>query len=388
MLFSNLLQSLPQHHPTETQAMIAEQRAAGVDVIDLSAGDPDLPAPEPVIEQLCAALHESENHRYPEYRGMHALHEAIAAWFERRFAVHLETECEILPLLGSKEGLVYTALTLLSAGSIALVPDPGYAVYSTASIMAGASLYFMQLTEENAYFPDLEAIPPETLKHARLLWLNYPHNPTGACASRAFFEKALAFARRHQLVIVNDMAYAEVYYENSRPLSLLQLPGARKVAVELHSLSKAYNMAGFRLGMLVGNHELVDAVGRLKRNVDCGIFRPLQYAAITALHLPLDWVQQRNALYQHRRDLLVEACNALGLATQPAKAGLYVWARIPPGFTSRTFSRWLLERSGVFVTPGSNFGRGGEGWVRISLTVPDERLIVALERIKAAMQRG
>jgi LL-diaminopimelate aminotransferase len=295
-------------------------------------------------------------------------------------------ERETLPLLGSKEGLVYTAAAVLNAGDIVLVPDPYYPVYLTATTSVGATPYILPLREEQGYLPDLESIPAEVLAKARLLWLNYPNNPTAACASRNFFERAVALARRHNLVIVHDMAYAEVYFDDTRPLSILQIPGASEVAVELHSMSKTYNMAGFRVGMLVGNPELVNAVGRLKSNVDSGMFRPIQYAAIEALQLPESWIIERNAIYRRRRDLLVEGCNAIGMSTHKTQAGLYIWAAVPQGHTSRDFATWLFDTTGVYITPGTNFGKAGEGHVRISMTAPQERIEMALKRMREALQ--
>jgi LL-diaminopimelate aminotransferase len=383
---SNLINNLPPFHFANAKQRIAERRAAGVDVISLSMGDPDLPAPEKVVDRLCLAMQDPENHHYPEYRGLRTLHEAIAEWFEQRFGVQLTPEHDILPLLGSKEGLVYAGAAVLNAGDIALIPDPYYPVYITASTTVGAEPYMLPLREQSHYLPDLESIPQRVLARARLLWLNYPNNPTTACADRNFFEHAIAFAQRHNLVIVHDMAYAEVYFDDFRPMSMLQIPAAREVVVELHSLSKTYNMAGFRIGMMVGNPELVDAVGRLKSNIDSGIFRPIQYAAIEALRLPISWLQQRNAIYQRRRDMLVEGCNAMGMRTQKSRAGLYVWAGIPDGYTSRYFANWLFERTGVFLTPGINFGKAGEGYVRISMTAPDERIETALARMRVALR--
>jgi LL-diaminopimelate aminotransferase len=383
---SNLINNLPPFHFANAKQKIAERRAAGVDVINLSMGDPDLPAPQTVVDHLCLAMQDPENHRYPEYRGMRALHEAIAAWFEQRFGVQLTPEHDILPLLGSKEGLVYAGAAVLNAGDRALIPDPYYPVYVTASTTIGAEPHMLPLLEQNNYLPDLDSIPQRVLARARLLWLNYPNNPTTACADRDFFERAITFAQQHNLVIVHDMAYAEVYFDDFRPMSMLQIPGAREVVVELHSLSKTYNMAGFRIGMLVGNPELVDAVGRLKSNIDSGIFRPIQYAAIEALHLPVSWLQQRNAIYQRRRDMLVEGCNAIGMRTPMPRAGLYVWAGIPDGYTSRDFANWLFDKTGVFVTPGINFGKAGEGYVRISVTAPDECIETALVRMRTTIK--
>jgi len=386
---SNLINDLPPYHFANAKQKIAERRAAGVDVISLSMGDPDLPAPQAVVDRLCTAMQDPENHRYPEYRGMLALHEAIAAWFEGRFGVRLTPEREILPLLGSKEGLAYAGAAVLNAGDISLIPNPYYPVYVTASTTAGAQPYMLPLVEQNNYLPDLDSIPQDILAKSRLLWLNYPNNPTAACAGRSFFEHAVEFAHRHDIMIVHDMAYAEVYFDDSCPMSILQIPGASEVAVELHSLSKTYNMAGFRMGMLVGNPELVDAVGRLKSNIDSGIFRPIQYAAIEALHLPVSWIERRNAIYQRRRDLFVEGCRAMGMRTRIAQAGLYIWASIPDNFlytTSRDFCSWLFDKTGVFITPGTNFGDLGEGYVRISITAPDERIETALRRMRTAME--
>ena len=387
MHLSNLINNLPPYHFADAKRKIAERKAAGVDVISLSMGDPDLPAPQVVVDRLCAAMQDPENHRYPEYRGMYALHEAISAWFEQRFSVHLTPEHDILPLLGSKEGLAYVAASVLNAGDISLIPDPYYPVYITGSTTVGAQPYLLPLTEANNYLPDLDAIPQDVLTKARVLWLNYPNNPTTACADLSFFERVVDFAHRHNIVIIHDMAYAEVYFEDFRPASILQIPGASEVAVELHSLSKTYNMAGFRMGMLVGNPAIVDAVGRLKSNIDSGIFRPVQYAAIEALHLPTSWLEQRNLIYKHRRDLLVEGCNALGMHTQTPKAGLYIWAGVPKGTTSDDVANWLFDETGVFVTPGTNFGDAGEGYLRISMTAPDERIETALTRMKAAVKK-
>jgi LL-diaminopimelate aminotransferase len=387
MQLSQLITNLPPYHFADAKKKIADRKAAGIDVISLSMGDPDLPAPQAVIDRLCETLQDPENTRYPEYRGIRALHEAIAGWFERRFGVQLRPERDILPLLGSKEGLAYVAQAVLNAGDISLIPDPYYTVYITGSTSVGAQPYLLPITAENGYLPDLENIPRDVLAKARLLWLNYPNNPTTACANPEFFEQAVAFARRHNLVILHDMAYAEVYYEDYRPMSILQIPGAFEVAVELHSLSKTYNMAGFRVGMLVGNAELVDAVGRLKSNIDSGMFRPIQYAAIEALHLEDTWIVERNAIYRHRRDILVEGCNAIGMQAQMPKAGLYVWARIPEGWTSRDFANSLFENTGVFLTSGTNFGDAGEGYVRISLTAPVERIETAISRMKDALVR-
>lgn len=386
MHLSHLINNLPPYHFANAKKRIADRQAAGVDVISLSMGDPDLPAPQPVLDRLSETLQNPINHRYPEYRGMRALHEAFVSWFQRRFGVELTPEVEVLPLLGSKEGLVYLGAAVLNAGDIALTSDPYYPTYLTAATNVGAQPYMVPLLEQNDYLPDLESIPASVLSKSRLLWLNYPNNPTAACAGHDFFARAVEFAHRHNLVIVHDMAYAEVYFDEMRPPSILQIPGAKEVAVELHSLSKTYNMAGFRVGMLVGNAELVDAVGRLKSNIDSGMFRPIQHAAIAALELPESWLQERNAIYRQRRDLLVDGCNALGMSARRTQAGLYVWAAVPAGFTSSEFANWLFDQTGVLVTPGSNFGEAGEGYVRISMTEPQERIATAITRMREALQ--
>ncbi len=386
MQLSNLINNLPPYHFADAKKKIAERKAAGVDVISLSMGDPDLPAPQIVIDRLCAAAQIHENHRYPEYFGMRALHVAFADWFEKRFDIRLTPERDLLPLLGSKEGLAYIGAAVLNPGDISLIPDPYYPVYITASTTVGAVPYMLPLLEQNGYLPDLESIPADVLAKSRLLWLNYPNNPTAACADLAFFEYAVQFAHRHNLVIIHDMAYAEVYFGEYRPMSILQVPGASEVAVELHSLSKTYNMAGFRIGMLVGNPEIVEAVGRLKSNIDSGMFRPIQYAGIEALQLPGTWLEQRNAIYRRRRDLLVEGCNALGMHAQSPKAGLYVWAAVPRGYTSCDYTSWLFDKTGVFITPGTNFGDAGEGYVRISMTAPEEQIETALKRMRMSLE--
>lgn len=386
MQLSNLIANLPPYHFADAKKKIAERVAAGVDVINLSMGDPDLPAPQPVVDRLCRELQNLENHRYPEYFGMRALHAAFASWFARRFDVRLTPERDMLPLLGSKEGLAYVAAAVLNAGDVSLIPDPYYTVYITGTTTVGGVPYMLPLREEHGYLPDLESIPPDVLAKARLLWLNYPNNPTAAIAGRAFFERAVAFARKHDLVILHDMAYAEVYFGQERPVSILQIPGASEVAVELHSLSKTYNMAGFRVGMLVGNSELVQAVGSLKSNIDSGMFRPVQYAAIEALNMPESWIEERNVIYRRRRDLLVAGCNELGLRAGNTQAGLYIWAAVPQGYTSRAFTNWLFDTTGILLTAGTNFGAAGEGYVRISMTAPEERIETALKRMKDVLR--
>ena len=388
MELARRLQSLPPYHFAEYARKIAELTAAGVDVISLSMGDPDLPTPTEVIDVLCNTARDPINQRYPEFAGMQALREAISRWFAQRFDVKVDSTSEVLPLIGSKEGLAHLPLALINAGDIALVPDPGYPVYATSIELVEGIPYKVPLHSENNWLPDLKAIPTEVVARATTLWLNYPNNPTGACAPRQFFEEAVRFAQAHDILLVHDMAYAEVRYDGARPASILEVDGAKEVSVELHSLSKAYNMGGFRIGMLVGNAAVVEGMTRLKSNLDTGIFRPIQYAAIRALALPEAWITHRNTIYQGRRDRVVAACRRLGMVVESPPAGLYIWPRVPAGFTSSQFALHLLEHTGVAVTPGTNFGTGGEGYVRISLTVPDERLNEAIARMASLISAG
>ncbi len=382
---SNRLKSLPPYHFAEYNKQIAALRAAGVDVINLSIGDPDLPTPPEVVEVLRAAAGDPVNQRYPEYAGMPELRSAIAAWFARRFGVELDPAREVVPLIGSKEGLAHLPLAVMDPGDVALMPEPNYPVYPTAVALAGGVCHVVPLDPARGWLPDLADVPADVARRARTLWLNYPNNPTGASATQTFFVEAVAFARAHDLLLIHDMAYAEVAYDGARPPSVLEVPGAMEVAIEFHSLSKAYNMAGFRIGMAVGNAVAVEGLTRLKSNLDTGIFRPIQLAAVAALGLPASWLAERNAIYQRRRDRIVAACRRLGLATEKPEAGLYVWPRVPEGRTSAAFALELLERAAVAVTPGTNFGAGGEGYVRISLTAPDERIDEAVGRMEAAV---
>jgi LL-diaminopimelate aminotransferase len=385
MRLSHLLTNLPPYHFAEYNRKIAERRAAGADIINLSMGDPDLPTAPEVIATLTEAAQQPIHQRYPEYAGMPELRAAFAAWFARRFGVTLDPAREVLPLIGSKEGLAHLPMATMDPGDVSILTDPAYPVYPTAVALAGGISYALPLDAQSGWLPDLEAIPADVLAKARALWLNYPNNPTGATAPRAFFEAAVAFARQHDLLLVHDTAYSEVRYDGACPASILEVEGAKEVAVEFHSLSKAYNMAGFRVGMLVGNSLVVEGMTRLKSNLDSGIFRPIQLAAIRAMSLPESWLEQRNAIYQGRRDRLVAALRALGMEVNPPEAGLYLWPRIPAGMTSSEFALALLDRADLAVTPGTNFGARGEGYVRISLTSPDARIDEAIARLRAAI---
>lgn len=382
MQFAERIEKLPPYLFAQISRKIAEKRAQGVDVVTFGIGDPDIPTPPHVIDALVEAARDPANHRYPETEGLPELRRAVAGWYERRFGLSLDPEREVLTLIGSKEGIGHVALCFIDPGDLALVPDPGYPVYGVGTLFAGGEPYHLPLREENGFLPDLDAVPPDVARRAKLLWLNYPNNPTGAVAELDFFERVVAFARRYDVAVCHDGPYSEVAFDGYRPVSFLQAPGAREVGVEFHSLSKSYNMTGWRIGMAVGNAAMIDALMRVKSNLDSGVPQAIQRMAIAALEGPQDCIDEHNAIYQSRRDRLVEALRGMGLAVQPPKASLYVWARLPEGRTSVEFATRLLDDVGVVVTPGVGYGAAGEGYVRLSLTIPDDRLDEGVRRLK------
>jgi len=381
MRMAKRIENLPPYLFVEISKKIAEKKAKGEDVVSFGIGDPDIPTPAHVIDRLCQAAKDPVNHRYPESEGLPELRQAIAKWYQKRFGVSLDPDKEVLPLIGAKEGIAHIALCFIDAGDVALVPDPGYPVYSIGTILTGGEPYYLPLTGKNNFLPSLNNIPEQVLKKAKLLWLNYPNNPTGAVAGLDFFQKAIEFARQHDLAICHDGPYTEVAFDGYQPVSFIQASGAKDVGIEFHSLSKSYNMTGWRIGMVVGNATMIDALKRVKSNLDSGIPQAIQLAAIEALSGPQDCIQEHNAIYQKRRDLVVEMLNSIGLEAKPPKASLYVWARIPEGYNSVEFTTDLLEQVGVVVTPGTGYGRYGEGYVRLSLTIPDAGLVKGLSRL-------
>lgn len=381
MNLATRLGKLPAYLFVDINRKIEEKRARGEDIVSFAIGDPDLPTPSHIIEHMCRAAHDPANHRYPETNGLPELRQAIAEWYKRRFGVVLNSEKEVLPLIGSKEGIGHVTLCFVEPGDIALVTDPGYPVYSMSTLIAGGEPYFMPLTEENDFLPDFNAIPVEVLVKAKLMWLNYPNNPTGATTNLDFFEKAIDFAKDHNLAICHDAPYTEVYFDDQKPPSLLEVPGAKEVAIEFHSLSKTYHMTGWRIGMAVGNAETIDALFRVKSNLDSGIPQAIQYAAIEALRGSQECVSEHNAVLQRRRDKLTKVLREIGLTTRMPKATFYVWARVPSGYTSVDFTNKLLDEAGIAVTPGIGYGREGEGYIRLSLTLPDDRLDKAIDRL-------
>lgn len=382
MQLAKRIENLPPYLFVGISRKIAEKRAQGEDVISFAIGDPDIPTPQNIIDRLCQAAQDPANHRYPESDGLPQLRQAISSWYQRRFGLAFDPDKEVLPLIGSKEGIGHVALCFIDPGDLALVTDPGYPVYSMGTMFAGGECFFLPLTEDNDFLPDLDRVPTEVAQRAKMLWINYPNNPTAAVADIDFFEKVVAFAKRHNLAVCHDAPYTEVAFDGYSPPSFLQAPGARDVGMEFHSLSKSYNMTGWRIGMVVGNAGMVDALMKVKSNIDSGIPQAIQYAAIEALLGDQDCIAEHNAIYQRRRDLVVKTLTKIGLRTKPPMASLYVWARIPEGYTSLDFCTKLLDETSVVVTPGSGYGKYGEGYIRVSLTTPDDRLEEGLARLE------
>ncbi len=380
---SNRLASLPPYLFKEIDRQKEEVRQRGVDVIDLGVGDPDLPTPIHIIEALNQAALNPQNHRYPSYSGMAEFNQAVARWYKRRFHVNLDAEKEVVTLIGSKEGIAHIPLAFINPGDWALVPSPCYPVYPTGVQFAGGNSYFMDLLKENDFLPDLDAVPVETAKNAKLMFLNYPNNPTSAIARREFFENVVSFAKLHNIIVCHDAAYTEMAFDGYQPISFLEAEGAKEVGIEFHSLSKTYNMTGWRLGFAVGHPEIIEGLGGIKSNIDSGAFQAIQIAGIAALEGDQMCVQNMNKEYQERRNILVDGIIDLGLSVKKPKATFYVWIEVPDGYTSAAFTTHLLTKGGIVVTPGNGFGTAGEGYVRMALTVGKERLKEVIERIRS-----
>ena len=386
MRFARRLDQVPPYLFAEIERRIEALRAEGVDVISLGIGDPDLPTPAPVVEALQATAARPENHRYPSNRGLAAFRDAVAGFYADRFGVAIDAATEVIPVLGGKEGVAHVALACLDPGDICLSPDPGYPPYTSGPVFAGADVHYLPLREENGFAPDLDAVPPGTAGRANLLFFNYPNNPTGAVVAEGFFERAVAFAREHDLVAVHDASYTEIAFDGYRPPSFLATPGAKDVGAEIFSLSKGWNMTGWRIGWIAGNVEVVERYRQLKTNLDSGMFDALQHAGAAALTAARDFPAEMSDVYRRRRDLMVEALAAIGLPSGPPRATPYIWIRVPHGHDSASFTELVLEEAGVIVSPGPSFGPSGEGYVRISLTVPDERLEEAAGRIASSLR--
>jgi LL-diaminopimelate aminotransferase len=376
------LKKLPPYLFSEIDRKKREIKARGIDLIDLGIGDPDLPTPDHIIQAMQTAAADPGNHHYPPYSGMAEFRSAAAQWFKQRFGVTLDPEKEVLALIGSKEGIAHIPLAFVNPGDVALVPSPGYPVYNAATLFAGGESYFMPLLSRNSYLPDLEAIPAAILKRAKILFLNYPNNPTAALADAAFFKKVAAFAHKHKILVCHDAAYTEVAFDGYCAPSFLETQGAKEVGIEFHSLSKTYCMTGWRVGFAVGNAEAIEGLAAVKSNVDSSLFQAVQVAAIKALQHDQTCVKEMNTQFGRRRDLMVQGLKAAGFEFEIPKATFYVWAKVPAGYTSAQFAAKLLE-TGVVVTPGNGFGEPGEGYFRMAMTQQAERIEEAIKRIRA-----
>ena len=381
MKLAKRIEKLPPYLFVEISRKINEKRARGEEVISFGIGDPDLPTPPHIIKRLCQAAEDPKNHRYPETEGLPELRQTIAAWYQKRFGVSLDPSSEILPLIGAKEGIAHMAFCFIDTGDIALVPDPAYPPYAIGTVLAGGQPYSLPLQAQNGFLPDFDRVPPDILKQAKVLWINYPNNPTGAVAEMGFFNKIARLAREYDIAVCHDAAYTEIAYDGFRPPSFLMAEGAREVGVEFHSLSKSYNMTGWRIGMAVGNAEMINALKRFKSNLDSGIPQAIQLAAIEALSSDAVIIKEQNAKYQRRRDLVIDKLASMGVEASVPQAGLYIWAKVPQGYTSVEFTDDLLEQVGVVVTPGVGYGQSGEGYVRLSLTIADASLVKGLSRL-------
>ena len=385
MRFAKRLDAVPPYLFAELERKVAQAGRAGVDVISLGIGDPDLPTPPAVIEALAEAARDPRTHRYPTNHGTEEFRTAAADFYRDRFGVELDAGGEVIPVLGGKEGVGHIALACLDPGDLCLAPDPGYPPYTSGPIFAGADVHYLPLDEEHGFLPDLVAIPEEVLARANLLYLNYPNNPTGATAELDFFAQAVELARAHDLIVAHDNAYSEVAFDGYRPPSFLEAPGAKEVGVEIFSLSKGWNMTGWRAALVAGNPDVVERYRQLKTNLDSGMSGAIQHAAAVALTEERDFPREISEVYARRRDLLAEGLRAIGLEVAPPRATPYFWVRVPEEHTSTSFTEHMLQQAAVLVSPGSSYGPSGEGFVRLSLTVPDSRLKEAVGRIEASL---
>jgi LL-diaminopimelate aminotransferase len=376
------LQFIPPYLFKEIDEKKEQVRARGVDIIDLGVGDPDLPTPQFIVDRMKEAVQDASTHQYPLYSGMNDFREAVARWYQRRFGVDLDPETEVLTLIGCKEGIAHLPLGVSDPEDVNLMTTPAYPVYRMGTLFAGASPFLAPLLRENNFLPDFREIPPIEARDAKLFFFNYPNNPTAAVADLDFFQKMLEFCREYHIVPVHDGSYTELAFDNYRPPSFLELPGAKDIAIEFHSLSKTYNMTGWRLGMVVGNREVISALGKIKSNIDSGAFNAIQMAGIAALDSDQSCVAENCRIYQERRDLLVGGLKKLGYEVDVPKATFYVWLPVPQGFDSIKFTGHLLEQAGIVTVPGIGFGEPGEGYVRLALTVSKERLEEALARLE------
>ncbi|MEX2552942.1 MAG: LL-diaminopimelate aminotransferase [Actinomycetota bacterium] len=381
------IQKLPPYLFAELDRKVSEAKARGVDVISFGIGDPDRPTPAHIVEAGQKAMADPSTHQYPSYYGMPELRAAVAGYYERRFGVSLDPGSEVLPLIGSKEGIAHLATAFIDPGDSLLIQDPGYPVYQTAALLAGGVSRALPLTAEDGFLPRLDRVTEEDAVNSKVLWINYPSNPTSAVCDLGLMEQAVEFSRRHDLLLAHDSAYVELTYDGYVAPSVLQAPGAKEVAIEFGSLSKTYNMTGWRIGWVVGAAAAIEALGRVKTNIDSGIFNALQRAGIAALEGPQDCIQESVAVYRRRRDVVVGALSASGIEIKPPLGAIYVWVPVPAGHTSVSFCEFLLNEVGVVIAPGSGYGAHGEGYVRFSLTLRDDRVDEGMDRVARALSR-
>ncbi|MCX8069728.1 MAG: LL-diaminopimelate aminotransferase [Thermodesulfovibrionales bacterium] len=379
------VRNLPPYLFAAIDKMKQEALSRGVDLIDLSIGDPDIPTPKHIVDALNTAAQKPEHHRYPSYEGMLSYRQAVCDWYKMRFDVSLDAKSEALSLIGSKEGIGHIPLAFINTGDVVLVPSPGYPVYPVSTIFAGGEPYLMPLLEDNQYLPDLKAIPEEIRKRAKLIFVNYPNNPTSASGTDEFFKELIEFANKYNIIVCHDAAYSEIFFDGKRPKSFLQYDGAKEVGIEFHSLSKTYNMTGWRIGFAVGNKDVIFGLGKIKTNLDSGVFQAIQEASIVALKTPDDELAKIRATYQDRRDKLCKGLNDLGLKFNMPEATFYVWVKVPKGYDSTSFVGHILEKCGILCTPGVGFGAPGEGYIRFALTQSSQRIQEATERLKGIL---
>ncbi|HLG22505.1 MAG TPA: LL-diaminopimelate aminotransferase [Candidatus Manganitrophaceae bacterium] len=382
------IKNLPPYLFAAIDKMKQEAIRQGKDIINLGIGDPDLPTPAPIIRRLQKAADDPRNHQYPSYEGMLTFRRAVSNWYQRRFQVALDPESEVLTLIGSKEGIGHFPLAFINPGDTALMTSPGYPVYHAGTLFAGGKSHFIPLRAENGFLPDLSSIPSETAKGAKILFINSPNNPTAATADKRFFQTVVDFARHYNIIVAHDAAYSEIFYDGKRPVSFMEAPGAKEVGIEFHSLSKTYNMTGWRIGFAVGNREVLAALGKVKSNLDSGVFQAVQEAGIAAIELDDSVVETIRKIYQERRDILIPGLQKLGFKVAPPAASFYVWIPTPPSVSSSDFTALLLSKTAIVTTPGNGFGAAGEGYIRMTLTVQKERLEEALHRMEKAGIRG
>ncbi|MEA2509766.1 MAG: LL-diaminopimelate aminotransferase [Actinomycetota bacterium] len=376
------IENLPPYLFAEIDRKVTLARARGADIISFGVGDPDLPSPPHVIEALAEAVRDPGTHRYPSYTGLPRFRESIADWYGRRFGVTLDPDSEVQPLVGSKEGIFHLPVAFVDPGDVVLIPDPAYPVYETGTILAHGEPHLLPLLPENRFMPELDSIPADVLQRAKVLWLNYPSNPTAATVELDFFQRAVDLCRANDLLLAHDAAYTEITFDGYVAPSALQADGAMECTVEFHSLSKMYNMTGWRIGWVTGAPEAIEALKRLKTNIDSGVFDAVQRAGIAALEGPQDHLKETVERYRHRRDLLCDGLKSMGVVVEPPRGSIYVWVPVPDGHTSVSFTNFLLDEADIVVAPGTGYGPSGEGFVRFSLTLADDRLQEGVERLR------